>query len=51
MRPGKEIKGLRGGVLRYATQENSKIDRARACPGNSQSGGGKRHFPDGNQLK
>ena len=28
--PGKEIKGLRGGVLRYAAQENPKIDAARA---------------------
>jgi len=29
-RPGKEIKGLRGGVHRYAAQANPKIDAARA---------------------
>ena len=29
-RPGKEIKGLRGGVHRYAAQETTKIDTARA---------------------
>jgi len=27
-RPGKEIKGLRGGVHRYAAQANLKIDAA-----------------------
>ena len=32
-RPGKEIKGLRGGVHRYAAQENPKIDPALAGPG------------------
>ena len=29
-RPGKEIKGLRGGVHRYAAQGNPKIDTAGA---------------------
>ena len=29
-RPGKEIKGLRGGVHRYAAQVSPKIDAARA---------------------
>jgi len=28
--PGKEIEGLRGGVHKYAAQENPKIDTARA---------------------
>jgi len=37
--PGKEIKGLRGGVHWYAAQAKPKIDAAR----------GKKHpFPDGN---
>jgi hypothetical protein len=29
-RPGKEIKGLRGGVPMYAAQETPEIDTARA---------------------
>jgi hypothetical protein len=29
-RPGKEIKGLRGGVHRYAAQASPQIDTARA---------------------
>jgi hypothetical protein len=33
LRPGKEIKGLRGGVLGYAAQESPKIDAARAEKG------------------
>ena len=33
MRPGKEIEGLRGGVHRYAAQENPKIDTARVEKG------------------
>ncbi|MGO9019024.1 MAG: hypothetical protein ACLQVJ_11815, partial [Syntrophobacteraceae bacterium] len=32
-RHGKEIKGLRGGVHRYAAQENPKIDTARVEKG------------------
>jgi hypothetical protein len=32
-RPGKEIKGLRGGVHTYAAQENPQIDAARAEKG------------------
>jgi hypothetical protein len=36
-RPGKEIKGLRGGVHRYAAQENPKIDPALAGPGRERA--------------